>query len=126
MSAWWDSAAGLLTGVLSGFGVGGGTLLILWLTLVRGIDQLQAGGINLLYFAACALPALRGHLRRGMVHKRAALRCAAAGLPVCAAAAGLAAWMEVGLLRRLFGCVLLVIGAKELFGKNRKRETPPE
>lgn len=82
MSAWWDSAAGLLTGVLSGFGVGGGTLLILWLTLVRGIDQLQAGGINLLYFAACALPALRGHLRRGMVHKRAALRCAAAGLPV--------------------------------------------
>ena len=34
---------GAATGVLSGFGVGGGTLLLLWLTLVQGMEQLQAG-----------------------------------------------------------------------------------
>ena len=51
--SWLLSAlVGAATGVLSGFGVGGGTLLLLWLTLVQGMGQLQAGGVNLLYFAA--------------------------------------------------------------------------
>ena len=49
-------AAGLLTGILSGFGIGGGSLLLLYLTLFAGVDQYQAGGINLLYFIACAPP----------------------------------------------------------------------
>ena len=44
---------GLLTGVLSGCGIGGGSLLLLWLTLVQDMPQFTAGGINLLYFLAC-------------------------------------------------------------------------
>lgn len=80
--SWLLSAlVGAATGVLSGFGVGGGTLLLLWLTLVQGMEQLQAGGVNLLYFAACALPALWGHLRQGLVDRQAALWSAAAGAP---------------------------------------------
>ena len=47
--SWLLSAlVGAVTGVLSGFGVGGGTLLLLWLTLVQGMEQIQAGGVNLL------------------------------------------------------------------------------
>lgn len=42
--------AGALTGVLSGFGVGGGTLLLIYLTTFAGMEQSQAQGINLLYF----------------------------------------------------------------------------
>ncbi len=45
---------GLLTGVLSGCGIGGGSLLLLWLTLVQDMPQFTGGGINLLY-----LPRLR-------------------------------------------------------------------
>lgn len=41
---------GLLTGVLSGCGIGGGSLLLLWLTLVQDMPQFTAGGINLLFF----------------------------------------------------------------------------
>ena len=37
-------AAGLLTGVLSGFGIGGGSLLLLYLTLFAGFGQYAAGG----------------------------------------------------------------------------------
>ena len=44
---------GLLTGVLSGCGIGGGSLLLLWLTLVQDMPHFTAGGINLLYFLAC-------------------------------------------------------------------------
>ena len=39
---------GLVTGILSGFGVGGGSLLMLYLTMFAGVQQYAAGGINLL------------------------------------------------------------------------------
>lgn len=119
--SWLLSAlAGAVTGVLSGFGVGGGTLLLLWLTLVQGMGQFQAGGVNLLYFASCALPALWGHARRGLVERRAAVWCSLAGLPACVGASLLAAWLDVALLRRFFGAFLLVVGFRELFSKPEK------
>ena len=108
---------GAATGVLSGFGVGGGTLLLLWLTLVQGMGQFQAGGVNLLYFVCRALPALWGHFRHGLVEKQALLWCVLAGLPTCAAGAFLAAWLDTALLRRIFGVFLLVVGLRELFCK---------
>ena len=37
----------------------------------EGLPQAQAGGVNLLYFLLCALPAFWGHWRRGLVDRRA-------------------------------------------------------
>ena len=50
--------AGTITGILSAFGIGGGSLLLIYLTSFAAIDQHQAQGINLLYFlpAAAASP----------------------------------------------------------------------
>lgn len=111
---------GALTGVLSGFGIGGGTLLVLWLTLVGGMGQLQAGGVNLVYFVFCALPALWGHVKNKLVEKKAALWCALWGVPACVGAAFLAAALDVGLLRRCFGVLLLFVGWRELFPQKEK------
>ena len=80
-------------------------------------DRFQAGGVNLLYFVCCALPALWGHFRHGLVEKQALLWCVLAGLPTCAAGAFLAAWLDTALLRRIFGVFLLVVGLRELFCK---------
>ncbi len=114
---------GAVTGVLSGFGIGGGTLLVLWLTLVMGYDQLRAGGVNLVYFAFCALPALFGHVRNHLIEKKTALLCALFGAPACVLAALLAAVIDVELLRRCFGVLLLFIGWRELFP--RKQQDSP-
>ena len=46
--------AGLATGVLSGFGIGGGTLLLIYMTSFAQLDQSMAQGINLLYFLPTA------------------------------------------------------------------------
>lgn len=108
---------GLLTGVLSGFGVGGGTLLLLWLTLTQGIPQQQAAGVNLLYFTGCAIPALLGHRKSGMVEKSAAKWAAISGLPLCVLGAIAATLFDTTLLRRLFGGFLLVVGWRELCAK---------
>lgn len=59
--------AGALTGVLSGFGVGGGTLLLIYLTAFAGMPQNQAQGINLLYFLPSAAAALPAHIKHGYV-----------------------------------------------------------
>lgn len=118
----WSLLVGLSTGVLSGFGIGGGTLLLLWLTLVSGMDQLQAGGVNLAYFICCALPALFYHIKHGLVEKQAALWCTAAGVPACILASLLAARLDVTLLRRFFGVFLLFVGFRELFFKKENKE----
>ena len=117
------AAAGLLTGILSGFGIGGGSLLLLYLTLFAGVDQYQAGGINLLYFIACAPAALYSHIKNRLVQKDAVKWCVAAGVLTSVAAALAAARMDTGWLRRAFGVFLLYIGAKELFTKRKQSGT---
>lgn len=115
----WLSAvlAGAATGILSGFGVGGGTLLLIYLTAIAGMAQQQAQGINLLYFLPSAAAALPAHIRHGYVEKSVLLPAILAGL-VCALLASWAATgLDTGLLRRCFGGFLLVVGLRELFRK---------
>lgn len=119
MSALLSAAVGLVTGILSGCGVGGGSLLMLYLTMLVGMGQYQAAGINLLYFLACAPAALWSHIKNGLVEKRAALWCIAAGIPAAAAACLLAAYMDTDWLRRAFGVFLLAVGIKECFARRK-------
>lgn len=111
--------AGALTGVLSGFGVGGGTLLLIYLTTFAGMEQSQAQGINLLYFLPAGLMALPAHLKNGYVVKPVLLPAIGAGLALAALAAWAATALDVEVLRKCFGAFLLVVGAMELFGKKR-------
>ena len=53
--------AGMGCGVLSAWGVGGGTLLLLVMTLFFGVDQAAAQGVNLLYFLPTAAMGLIRH-----------------------------------------------------------------
>lgn len=110
---------GLATGVLSGFGIGGGSLLMLYLTMIAHLPQQIAAGANLLYFIACAPAALISHIRNKLVDYPALLWCTLAGVPTSVAASVLAAATDLSLLRRLFGVLLLYIGVKELCAKPR-------
>ena len=71
---------GAVVGFLSGLGVGGGSLLLLWLTLVMGVDQPTARGMNLLFFLPCALVATAFRWKQSRPDWRLALPAIAAGL----------------------------------------------
>ncbi len=114
------AAVGLATGVLSGFGIGGGSLLMLWLTCVMGVGQRDAAGMNLLYFLACAPPALWSHWKNGLIDKKASLFCMLAGIPLSILGCLLAGWLELSLIRRGFGVLLLWIGIREIFSKPKE------
>lgn len=123
MTAWLlPLLAGTVTGVLSAFGIGGGSLLLIYLTAFASLDQHQAQGINLLYFLPAAAAALPSHQKNGLLEKKIILPAVLAGL----VAAGLAAWvsngLETGLLRKLFGLFLLYVGLTQLFRKDRQKD----
>ena len=109
---------GLATGIISGCGIGGGSLLVLYLTAVMGVAQHEAGGINLLYFIGCAPMALIGHIKERLIAWKVVLWCAVAGISAAIPMSLLADGLNSDWLRRLFGLLLLYIGIRELyFGK---------
>lgn len=110
-------ATGCVTGILSGFGVGGGTLLLVYMTAFAGLDQHLAQGINLLYFLPAGLMALPAHRKNGYLEKEALLPSILSGLVCAALAAWVATGLDVSLLRKLFGGFLVAVGVMELFGK---------
>ena len=118
MKDWFIAAlAGAATWVLSGFGVGGGSLLLIYMTTFAGVPQTLAQGVNLLYFLPTAATALPAHLKNGYVEKGALLPAIAAGLVCSALTAWAATALDVEVLRKCFGGFLILIGLRELFRK---------
>ena len=60
---------GLGASIISAWGVGGGTLLLLVMTLFLNVDQRTAQGINLLFFLPTAISALICHAKSGYLDK---------------------------------------------------------
>ncbi len=113
-------AVGAATGVLSGFGVGGGTLLLVYMTAFAGVDQHLAQGINLLYFLPAGLLALPAHIKNGYIEKPVLIPAIGAGLLCAALAAWAATGTDVALLKKCFGVFLIIVGFMELFGKKKE------
>lgn len=111
---------GVATGIISGFGIGGGSLLVLYLTAVTETAQYTAGGINLLYFIGCAPVALIGHIKNRLIKWKAVWWCVVSGVAVAIPTSLLAGDLDSGWLRRLFGLLLLYVGIKELRAGKRK------
>lgn len=112
-----DGIVGAVTGVLSGFGVGGGTLLVLYLTLFTDTAQRTAQGINLLYFLPCASASLIGHIKNRLIVKRAFVWATLFGVGTTVLASLLVGNFPMAWLKRGFGAFLILIGISELCTK---------
>ena len=113
-------AVGLVLGILAGLGTGGGSLLLLWLTLIQGIDSEIARTVNLLFFLASAGIVSILRLKKGKLSIRKILPGILAG---CVAAAGfsiLGRYLDTSLLKKAFGVLLIVTGVRELIYRPRK------
>lgn len=113
---------GLGASVISAWGVGGGTLLLLVMTLFLGVDQRTAQGINLLFFLPTAVSALVCHAKGGYLDKPALK----AAVPAAVAAALIGAWIstavDVEILRRPFGVYLLASGVSLIWPQKKQKQ----
>lgn len=113
--------SGLGASILSAWGVGGGTLLLLVMTLFLGVDQRTAQGINLLFFLPTAVSALICHARGGYLDKPTLKNAVPPAVAAALAGAWIATALDVELLRRPFGVYLLLSGVSLLWPQKRKK-----
>ena len=115
--------------VISAWGVGGGTLLLLVMTLFLGVEQREAQGINLLFFLPSALSALLCHRKNGCLDSATLKTAIPAAVPAALLGAWAASAVDVQLLRRPFGIYLLHSGVSLLLPRKEKQgnqqEKPP-
>lgn len=105
---------GMLLGFLAGIGVGGGSLLVLWLTVALGTAPAQARCMNLLFFIPCALCASILRWRQGALNFKKLLPPIVLGC----ISAGFFSWignsMDTRLLKKILGLLLLCTGIREV------------
>lgn len=112
----WFGVAGFAFGIVGGMGMGGGVVLIPVLTLLLGVGQKEAQGLNLLCFLPMAGFALGCHIKKKQVEFPIAVVLAVSGLIGSVGGAYLASLMQSELLQRIFGGFLVLLGLMRAVG----------
>ena len=113
-------AVGTVLGFLAGLGVGGGSLLILWLTFVMDKDPVTARGINLMFFLPSAIISCCFHWKHGQILWKKLFPAMAAGCISALLFSWLGSYFNIEVFRKAFGILLIFTGLRELFYRPRK------
>jgi uncharacterized membrane protein YfcA len=109
-----------LLGFLAGMGVGGGSLLLLWLTQVAMIPQEQAKLLNLLFFLPAAAVSTLFRKKQKITRPDVTRPGIIAGCIAAAITSIFARYLDLDLMKKLLGGLLILTGLKEIFYRPRK------
>lgn len=112
---------GAILGFLSGLGVGGGSLLILWLTIVLKMPQETARLINLMFFLPAAWSASFVRIEQGSLRLSVVIPAVISGCIGAFLFIRTGQQMDTDLLKKLFGGLLILTGIRELFRKPKNQ-----
>lgn len=115
-----EAIVGFLTGVIASMGLGGGFVLMIWLTMFADVEQRAAQGINLLFFLPIALVSLIIHIKGGLIDKQLLKKYILGGIVGAILGTVAAQLVANDLLSKLFSLFLLAFGVRELFSANKK------
>ena len=111
---------GTVLGFLAGLGTGGGSLLILWLTVVLSVDPAIARSVNLLFYIPSALIASLFRIKKGGFSLRKVAPGILAGSISAAVFCYIGTLLNTELLKKAFGILLIAIGINELLYRPQK------
>lgn len=100
---------------MAAMGLGGGSVLLLYLSLMTTLPQTASQAINLLLFVPAAALSLLFHWKNGLVSTRHLKACLPGGIVGGILGSLLGNSLDPSLLKKLFGVFLLVIGVRELW-----------
>ncbi len=119
----WTPIAGILSGILASMGLGGGGILIIYLTIFAGIEQSVAQGINLVFFIPISIVAIFIYYKKKLISWKTAIISSIFGVLGAVSGSLLSAVIDSSLLSKIFGVLLFIIGLNQLFSKkNTKSE----
>ena len=108
-----------LLAALSGMGVGGGGLFVIYLSIFTDTPQLTAQGMNLLFFLLSSGASVTVHLRNRVICYSAVFVMTLFGIMGALVGASLSAHLPQHLLRQIFGAMLVVSGMLSLMKKEK-------
>lgn len=111
------AAASIISGILGAMGLGGGGVLIIYLTLFTDTPQAMAQGINLLFFIPTAVLAVIIYLKKGLISIKLALLAVVFGLFGAFLGNYLGSLFDNRILSKLFGGLLIIMALTQLFHK---------
>lgn len=107
--------AGLVFGFLAGLGIGGGSLLMMWLTLIVGMEPFSARCINLLFFIPCAICSSIFRWRQGDLPIKKLIAPIIVGAILAGVFSYFSAMLDTQALQKVFGGLLILTGLREIF-----------
>ena len=106
---------GLVAGIVSGTGMGGGTILIFLLSFLLGIDQHIAQATNLIFFIPTAVVAIIVNLKNKYIDLKLAIIISIFGILGAIIGANISIRIDVGILKKCFGIFLAMIAINEIY-----------
>ena len=106
---------GFISGIISGTGMGGGTILILCLSIFLGIEQKTAQATNLIFFVPTSIAAIYINIKEKNINIKVAKTIIFWGIIGATFGAIIAQKLNVNLLRKLFGIFLAIIAIHEIY-----------
>lgn len=106
---------GIISGVFSGVGMGGGTILIFLLTIFAGLEQHIAQATNLIYFVPTAISAIIVNYKNKNIDKKLAIFMSGCGIIGAIIGSFISIKLDVQKLRKSFGFFLVIIVIHEIY-----------
>ena len=114
--------ASFLAGALSGMGLGGGGILLVFLTAFSSIDQLTAQGINLIFFLPTGLVAVIVYVIKKQIEWKIVLKMWLYGVIGACGGYFMARAIETQYLSKIFAVFLIIFGIIILFSKEKNKK----
>lgn len=110
-----ETLIGIVSGIVSGTGMGGGTILIFLLTFMMGIEQHIAQATNLIFFIPTSIVAIIVNLKNKNIDLKLAMFISVFGILGAIIGANISVHINVNLLKKCFGIFLAIIAIHEIY-----------
>ena len=114
---------GFLSGAIGSLGVGGGGVLIVFLTFFLNFSRTDAAFMNLIFFIPIAFISIIIYLKQRQIDVKKALTFLIPSLIGSALGVWLSGVIDTSILSKIFGVLLVFISIRTLFSKEKKVKT---
>ena len=110
---------GFLSGMTASMGLGGGFILVIYLTTILEINQIDAQGMNIMFFIPIAIISIFFHIKNKLIDKKPLLVSIISGIVGVLIGISTTFLFKVEFLSKLFSIMLFIFGLRELFHKKQ-------